>query len=43
MYLIGLDFGTTNLKTKDYKNLAHVLERLFGIIIGSEDYEILGV
>lgn len=43
MNLRAEDFQTGKLKTKDYKNLAHVLERLFGIIINNEGFEIVGV
>ena len=37
------DFDTGMIKTKDSKNLAHVIERLFGLVIENEGFTIRGV
>jgi hypothetical protein len=36
------DFKSDGMKTKDYKNFAHILERFFGLIICNENFEIIG-
>jgi lipopolysaccharide biosynthesis glycosyltransferase len=37
------DFKSTQMGTKDYKNTAHIIERLFGIVIENEGFAIHGV
>jgi lipopolysaccharide biosynthesis glycosyltransferase len=37
------DFESDHMATKDYKNKAHVFERLFGIVIENEGFNIIGV
>lgn len=37
------DFKAPQMATKDYKNTAHIFERLLGIVIESEGFEIQGV
>ncbi len=36
------DFESPHMATSDHKNLAHIIERLFGIVIESEGFEIRG-
>jgi lipopolysaccharide biosynthesis glycosyltransferase len=36
------DFKSNEQRTKDYKNLAHVIERLLGIVIENENFTIMG-
>ena len=36
------DFRSNEFKTKDYKNLAHIFERLLGLVVGSEGMRIIG-
>ncbi len=36
------DFESRHMRTKDSKNTAHIFERLFGIVIESEGFEIRG-
>jgi hypothetical protein len=36
------DFESRQMGTKDYKNKAHIFERLFGIVIENEGFDIRG-
>ncbi len=42
LHLKPKDFESEKMSTKDYQNTAHIFERLFGLVIENEGYEIRG-